>query len=494
MTTWQPKQCLETPPVVQRETEPWVTILSSPCTFPPDIFRDVMLDVIRNPNVISSLLFRADILHDSNMNKDPNYSHEARPASLPGWYHQRTIVCALVPRNPQLDRPLQQTCHFLQRNGKEAVLYLPHVARKEDMPFYHPAVSALAFTHQQIQGSDTYTLAISYGLFKEGLSTKLERTALRMLQTVHKHGQGRLAGYQKRVQLDRLVPQKRYQDTYARLKKEYGRQLAEQWVEVTDPGKHVFEDLGIAAFLIELWRDMYGDGDFPGFVDVGCGNGLLVYILSVEGYTGWGLDARERKTWGTFPPWVRERLRKAIIVPQILQTTDSAEEDWHNGVFKPGTFIVSNHADELTAWTPLLARLNKSNFIAIPCCSHSLTGARFRAPGSAYLPQQLEEVKGNGPETGSLKQTEAQRKMPSAYSSLCAYVSKMGRDAGFNVDEEVLRIPSTRNRCIVGRLKDNCCVDIKAVVERETNQSILDVGNDWISRTGRIRKKPPSGH
>ena len=83
------------------------------------------------------------------------------------------------------------------------------------------------------------------------------REALKLLQTVHKHGQGQLAGYEKRVHLDQIIPQKRYQDTYARLKAKYGRKLSEAWVEVTDPGKHVFEDLGIAAFLLELWEDMY---------------------------------------------------------------------------------------------------------------------------------------------------------------------------------------------------------------------------------------------
>lgn len=53
--------------------------------------------------------------------------------------------------------------------------------------------------------------------------------------------------------------------------------LLAEWKEVTDPSKHVFEDLAIAAWLMVVWNGMYGEGKGPpgGFVDVGCGNGLL---------------------------------------------------------------------------------------------------------------------------------------------------------------------------------------------------------------------------
>lgn len=44
--------------------------------------------------------------------------------------------------------------------------------------------------------------------------------------------------------------------------------------------KYIFEDICIVVFMIELWKDMYGEGLFFGFVDVGCGNGLFVYILN----------------------------------------------------------------------------------------------------------------------------------------------------------------------------------------------------------------------
>lgn len=37
------------------------------------------------------------------------------------------------------------------------------------------------------------------------------------------------------------------------------------------------------------------------FVDLGCGNGLLVYILSSEGHPGIGIDLRKRGIWDMYP-------------------------------------------------------------------------------------------------------------------------------------------------------------------------------------------------
>lgn len=33
------------------------------------------------------------------------------------------------------------------------------------------------------------------------------------------------------------------------------------------------------------------------FVDLGCGNGLLTYLLVSEGYEGYGIDIADRKIW-----------------------------------------------------------------------------------------------------------------------------------------------------------------------------------------------------
>ncbi|TKA22855.1 hypothetical protein B0A50_07755 [Salinomyces thailandicus] len=670
-TKFTPTNLTASPPLIQRPNETWTTVLSSPCPFPPEIFHTIMQNLIKNPNITSSHLFRADIYYDSGatqppsfdageQNDDKSFTRHLQPQYRPhssglngvdGYEVTRTLVRELIPRNPLLDPPLLQTCHYLQKSDKHrewnTVLYVPHIDSGESMPFYHPAVAKVAFTHtwplpstppkgkgEEEDSEPAGSISISYSLFKEDtqVSTKLERTALRLLQTLHKHGKGQLAGYEKRVHLDQVIPQKRYQDRYTKLKARFGRQLSEQWVEVTDPGKHVFEDLGIAAFLIELWGDMFdiseqgkdgevggatasgskteGKSPFPGFVDIGCGNGLLVHILLASGYKGWGFDARRRKTWSTLPATTQAALHQRLLVPEIFlpetskdqenkppleppqnekeeEESQQQEKSWHTGLFTPGTFIISNHADELTAWTPLLAYLNQAPFLAIPCCSHDLSGARFRAPPTTkrartqqkqhqnqsqqhqhqqnqnqnhsqnqdqnqappHLPQQhppppTTKTPSNpspspsptttkaphgthgphvpqSPETGSLLRTTQQKSQPSAYATLCSYISSLTSELGYEAQREVLRIPSTRNVGVIGR--ERGCLGASGVgggegnregiregfreeereerkrvilelVEREMGRSVEEVGGKWIERVQMLGRKPGCGH
>lgn len=448
------------------------------CSFPPEDFMFVMLNLIKNPNITSSLLFRADILLDQDSSASdktayPQAQYKPRPCEMPPeWKLDRTIVRKLIPRNTQLDRHLVQTCHFLSRLNESLVVYIPHVDDPEEIPFYHPKAASLSFCHrwqEQTDQDQPGMLTLEFTMFKGIPATdRLHRTGLKLLETIHKHGQGRLTGYEKRVHHDQVVDQKTYQDTYAKLKIKHGKYLTTNWQEVTDPGKHVFEDIAIAAFLIELWNATYrrpGSNDdsrpaFPGFVDIGCGNGVLTYILASEGYSGYGFDARRRKTWSIFPEAVD--VRQQVLVPRLFGTGD-----FHDGVFKDGTFIISNHADELTAWTPLLAYLCRGSFIAIPCCSHDLAGARFRAPmqvkskAHTRLPQQIDSNISEtndlsltqAAETGSLKRALVQKKLASAYASLCSYVESLALAVEFEPEREVLRIPSTRNHSIIGRMQ-----------------------------------------
>ena len=540
----------------------WIPVLQQPCDFETRIFNNVSLNLLKNPNINSSLLFRADILYDSKHNeltdeilpeaqrKEVLDLYNLGDGDLSGFNVDRTILRRMIPRNPQLDKPILQTCVFLSsihtENSKQTlVVYIPHSPSIDEIPWYHPRVQSLAYLHswQSLPTSSDGRASISlhYRLFPSEnlpLSPRLERTGQHLLSTIYKHGQGELAGYQKRVHHDQLVSQQRVQDTYTELKRKHAQRLCDSWAESTESSKHVFEDLGIAAFLIELWRDMYGEGKghetkkgegrsepgaekpFIGFVDIGCGNGVLVDILLREGYRGWGFDARKRKSWATFPRSTQKHLKQMILIPEPLHSQTSPRlspttlsklsslhkpsipaalkptkfEDiaYHDGIFAPHTFVISNHADELTPWTPLLASLSESPFLCIPCCSHNLSGQRFRAPSvfnsqsadmlaPKYFAGNVSKAKhvpitvagsdggegatdakdeGNvasdkkeGVEKGDLKalSKQARAKQPSAYASLCNWVESMAAMVGYDVEREMLRLPSTRNLGIVGR-------------------------------------------
>ncbi|MCJ1469919.1 tRNA(Ser) Um(44) 2'-O-methyltransferase [Pseudocyphellaria aurata] len=587
MSSFKPLSHLESTSLRRLPLETWLPILQHACDFPAPIFESVALNLIRNPNINSNLLFRADILYDScndELTTVPSEKerleanlrdYSIRDGDLAGFHITRTLVRLMVPRNPQLDKPIAQTCHILEssRQDEEAhlVVYIPHVSRVEDLPWYHPRVQSVAYLHTwRLQSTSTQPLneplashvsqgeiSLHYLLFPSEtlpLSDRLLRTAHHLLSTMHKHGQGALAGYKKRVHHDQLISQQRVQDTYTELKRKHAKRLCDNWVERTEPSKHVFEDLGIAAFLIELWKDMYRISDhrvdreheadtaperpeFPGFVDIGCGNGVLVDVLRREGYDGWGFDARRRKTWATFEPAIQKHLKQLMLIPQPLFQTTSVncanggilshklkpstkgsnnkkhmnDPIWHNGIFPTGTFIISNHADELTPWTPLLASISSSPFLAIPCCSHNLSGLRFRAPSvfNSYSADSLApsyfaaniskskavaikiappEIEDEQPASGDLNDlnAKARSKLPSAYASLCDWVSHLSGLVGYVVEKEMLRLPSTRNMGIVGRaispeVENELSASRMESVRRIANQEGAD-GVAWVER------------
>ncbi|CAK7218873.1 tRNA(Ser) Um(44) 2'-O-methyltransferase [Sporothrix bragantina] len=521
----------------------WTPMWHRPCHFGPGEFDAVMQNLVRNPNVLSSWLFRADIVAETTQ----AVTAEDGPA-LPCFEgvvraDERTLVRRLIPRNTLRDKPMLQTCVFYESasrrdddddldddgghahdhaevdgeaavdaNGpveRSLVIYLPHTTGPADVPFYHPKVQGVGFLHEWRPMVGRGTVSLHFSFFSEeavakapeALASKLSRpilarVALSLINTVCKHGEGKRAGYVKRVYHDQLVPQASVQDRYTRLKEKYARRLVQTWQETTDPAKHVFEDLSIAAFLMELWKDMYGSDEekkrndnanldkvpeaFPGFIDVGCGNGLLVHILNEEGYKGWGFDARKRRSWLQYGNGEERTaasesrglpLRESLLLPYFL-TDDTKKEDKdenkkndenddnngedgdegrsrkrlkgptiHDGTFPPGTFLIANHADELTVWTPLLAALAGCTFLAIPCCSHNFTGARFRAPPPSSAAKEA---------TASVSVTLASS---STYASFVEWVASVAEDCGWKVELEMLRIPSTRNVGIVGRTR-----------------------------------------
>lgn len=467
----------------------WTPLYSHPCSFSVATFDEVMMNLIRNPNINSNHLFRADILLE--VPYTPNFAHDAsappRIAHFDGYDLKTVMIRQLIPRNSLVDKRLDQTCLIYRQidesETKSMVVYLPHISSPSESPFYHPAVRGISFLHRFAPHSQDGVISIHYSFFaSEPRTPFLDRTAQRLLAVLHKHGQGLAAGYVKRVHHDAILPQAIVQDTYARLKAKYARALIAAWVEVTDPIKHVFEDLGIAAFLIELWAEMYpSKSDFPGFVDIGCGNGLLIRILIEEGYVGWGFDARRRKSWNTYSPEAQENLKELVLIPncvrkepiserslQVAPATDSKEPNpgTHSGEFSAGTFIISNHADELTPWTPILATMSQSPFMMIPCCSHNLTGSKFRAPPK-------------DPTTSS-----------SAYASLVAWVTKLAGDCGWEVEKEMLRIPSTRNTALLGRKRTKTYSEVDVAQILETYGGAAG----WEGNAMKLVRSGPRGH
>lgn len=612
--------------------------------FSATAFHSVTDALLENPNLNSSHLFRADIVFDTTGTLKTNQQKEdfccvrplvqetarndaedqARPSLVfAGFKLRRTVLRRLIPRNPQLDRSLLQTCHIytseqenrtdlgkthhgqkidedacvnlslgeklksmslyrqsVARDSQHLVVYQPHAdpLSGSDMPWYHPPLKFLAYLYSYGPRSDSNgkqkpesTLSIHFQLFQtssvaespSSITNRVHRTLLSLLSTVIRLARNtpvcinaidgkEEAKPQSATQhiKDNIVPEHLVQNTYSRLKTAYAADLIKGWVEKTDPSKHVFEDLSIAAFLIELWRKMYiSFASFPGFVDIACGNGVLVYILIKEGYQGFGFDARVRRTWSTFPVCVTTHLQEMVCIPrpflEVLQSEEyPLEEDLvvHDGIFEAGTFIISNHADELTTWTPLLAALSDPEsplpWLTIPCCSHALSGAAHRYQPMSHQSQgtiaehknrsipnknvaelDCDEQPRNGDLTAlrafkdqsrdCLRQAQSNR-TNSTYASLVNHVTYLAKkvDHTGDVQQTLMRIPSTRNIGVVGGQlrglyfkitdegKPNKCIATQKQRERansaELTRQIYETIGEECTRSGGVAEAAKS--
>jgi len=203
----------------------------------------------------------------------------------------------------------------------------------------------------------------------------------------------------------KLVGLEKYCSEYSRLKDKYAAELVANWKESSDPEKSVHEDIGIAAYLSCLWGE-----EKKRFVDLGCGNGLLVYILTSEGHQGTGYDLRRRGIWDWFPETVD--LREQSIRP--CTDTSFPGVDW----------ILGNHSDELTPWIPVFACLSgeHTNYWVLPCCPFDFT-CKYQRRNATN----------------------------SVFRDYLNFVTEVGSITGFSVQEDRMRIPSTKRTCLVGR-------------------------------------------
>ncbi|KAL8290214.1 hypothetical protein RQP46_003153 [Phenoliferia psychrophenolica] len=278
--------------------------------------------------------------------------------------------------------------------------------------------------------------------------------------------------------------------------------MLKEWKESTDPLKHVFEDVAIASWLIILWRTMFKDGRPPGgFVDVGCGNGLLVFILSQEGYQGYGVDLRARKSWPSYPG--NPDLRVQTLDPIALLSSSTPP-------FPPHSFLIGNHSDELTPWLPLFAAsVPGANFLSIPCCLHELSG-RF-TKGEYTIPAEVLSALPPPPPSPPSDDAPSPSKIPhpllipfyapspdskehgGRYFAYQLYLAHLTLECGFVPEREALRIPSTKNFGMLGRTRvwDAAGVvasederrEAELAVSKRVQAFVEGVRGSWVART-----------
>ncbi|KAM8897274.1 putative tRNA (uracil-O(2)-)-methyltransferase isoform 2-T2 [Spinachia spinachia] len=212
-----------------------------------------------------------------------------------------------------------------------------------------------------------------------------------------------------------LLPVEKYSVVYQQLKEKY-KALVKIWPEVTDPDKFVYEDVAIATYLLVLWaeeRAEKGLSSRQSFVDLGCGNGLLVHILAGEGHPGRGIDVRKRKIWDMYGP--QTLLEEKAITPS------------ERFLFPGADWLIGNHSDELTPWIPVIAARSSYScrYFVLPCCFFDF-----------YAKYQRRQCK------------------KSQYKEYINFIAEVSQVSGFNTEEDCLRIPSTKRVCLVGKSRN----------------------------------------
>ncbi|PWN18468.1 DUF1613-domain-containing protein [Microstroma glucosiphilum] len=575
----------------QGEGQQWEHVIQCKAVADVESWSTVMLELVRHPERNSSNILRADILLDEVKESEEGHASLGAQEGQLQWTLHRQFVRRLLPRRPGIDSHLDQLCSFFQSSDaagfSRLVVYTPlqcSVARPfdlstvagtkewlsrhsamtdpEQVPFYHPAVKALAFAYlsdsshtggiPDDSSAAANILSISALPFGSAqLSPTIRRICTTLLKTIHTHTWGVSHSYVTRVPQDRLVPKEMYQDVYLNLKHRWAGYLVKEWREGTDPEKHVHEDLALAAWLMCLWRIKFGGAageeevtvglkERPwltdsqswsrppgGFVDVGCGNGLLVWLLNNEGYEGHGFDLRPRKSWELFQTGastiegqvstrcadLRVQTLDAIrFIQDLLEAPQDASGN-DLSLFPPHCFLIGNHADELTPILPLLSAALPScaGMLNIPCCAWSVEGVRFNKakysvtreevaelldlPQRSLLKSQMLEL-GLGPPVDAPVPRKAKASAsPSGPSAACAssaktpggsrnvaylsYVSHLHLLCGWLVEKEALRIPSTKNWGIVSTRKVG-----SEVAARDRVRTLIEgVGGGWKARS-----------
>lgn len=333
-------------------------------------------------------------------------------------------------------------------------------------PFQYPKVSCYRFTYEEALDGEAGGV-LRYAVIPLGEDAACPRnfetvkehsakSAAKMLSVLRKRTESYdpvVGGstYVKRVAHDNLVTELEYRNRYDAMKVKYSFWV-EQWTECTDPVKFVYEELNIAAYLCALWdkeRAEEGLERKQTFIDCGCGNGFLVYLLISEGHKGIGVDLQKREIWSKYPPEVAASLHHEEMDPL---TYDCSPYDW----------ILGNHSDELSPWLPVLAASAQKGRSARPVCEvdgSTLAGGktdrelRRAYPRFFVLPCCFFDFDGKKVSFGKTRRTLGVRATAGTgkYEQYYTWIAQISKAFGFTTEYENLRIPSTKYVSLIGR-------------------------------------------
>lgn len=149
-------------------------------------------------------------------------------------------------------------------------------------------------------------------------------------------------------------------------------------------------------------------------------------------------------SWTHYPEPTQARLHVYPFNPMAPLAPGGAD-----AYFKPGIFLIGNHADELTPWVPVLSTLHSaSGYLSIPCCAWSFD-TKYERTTTPMFPIP-------GPDFADSLNLGGEGSNASSYSMYRIWLASLALYCGWAVECETLRIPSTRNWAIIGESISRC--------------------------------------
>ena len=205
-------------------------------------FEAAISQLIHHPEYNSTLILRSETVLETTSDFVPTIP------VLSGLRIVRSIRRRLLPRRPGRDAGLEQHCTLYAVEGEgdaagdtpSTLVLTPIISEGGSLPYYHPTVSHLAFRYLDQEPSILRIEVIPLPGTPMDTNSRLYRTCLALLDTLHRYGWGAMTNYKKRVLHDCIVPREPYQDLYLVMRERH-KNLVDTWQESTDPLKHVFE-------------------------------------------------------------------------------------------------------------------------------------------------------------------------------------------------------------------------------------------------------------
>ena len=356
--------------------------------------------------------------HKANHHHAPS-SAEKGEKNVEVWVRR-----VLVSKRPKKDRELEEVVLMGTDGSCGWIVFVPVANQDSPVPFYYPPVLAYGL---MCQGGRVWMSALGKGEDDGRIASFLSRFGGELAKRAAKFTTHQLGGgYVKKFTFDTVIDRRAYDAVRAGLVDRHAAHLVDAWVESTDPQKHVFEDISIAAYVICLLEQVpspaaqqdqqHGDNGCVDVLDLGTGNGVLVHILTEEGVRVRGIDLAARKSW-TRPGFFSSQAQASLDCRPLHPPSDTLEDLGLTSV----RLLLGNHADELCPWIPFLAaRWDVPHWAIIPCCFFD------------FAQRYTHKASGLG-----------------RYETYCRYLVSVAHAAGHDIVREHIRIPSSKNAILL---------------------------------------------